>query len=91
MTSKEYSTLEKRGFTELMEDAKIRLLKKKLKNDFTGFKKLGVAIRTSSSLQYGWVDSFRWDTSGWAVTSLSNTWNHCCLDLSGCDREDESK
>ena len=56
MTNEEYSTLKKQGFTELLEDAKIRLLRKKQKNDFTGFKKLGVTIRTSSSLQYGWVD-----------------------------------
>lgn len=38
-----------------MKDRKLEQISRRQKRDFWGIKKVGVAIRTSSSMAYGWV------------------------------------
>lgn len=40
----------------MKKDKRLKRIKERLKNDPKNNKKIGVAIRTSSGLAYGWID-----------------------------------
>lgn len=51
-----------------MKDRKLEQISRRQKHDFWGIKKVGVAIRTSSSMAYGWVNkNFK--------TEVDRAWN----------------